>query len=62
VPHRIVNRNRMFGLERDQAVERGVGQPLALFESFLKHEAVSIARRLRHFPTPNKRTPEGVLG
>src|ERR1700722_2054447 len=37
----------MFSLERNEAIERGVGQTLSLFESFLQHEAVSITRRSR---------------
>ena len=28
----------MLGLERDEAVERGVGEPLSLFEGLLEHD------------------------
>jgi hypothetical protein len=32
-------------LQRNQPIERCVSELLSLFESFLQHEAVSIARR-----------------
>jgi hypothetical protein len=38
VAHGFVDRDRMFGFERDEAVERSVGALLSLFESFLQHE------------------------
>jgi len=34
-----------LGFQRNEPVERSVSQTLALFESLLQHEAVSIARR-----------------
>ena len=57
VAHGLVNGDRMLGLERDEAVERGVGQALSLFECFLEHEGVSITRRLlgRCFGTARKK-------
>jgi hypothetical protein len=38
VPHGLVDRNRVFVFERDQAVEGGIGQPLTLFHRFFQHE------------------------
>jgi hypothetical protein len=35
----------MLGLERNEPVERGVGQLPTLFECLLEHEAVSITRQ-----------------
>ena len=45
VAHGFVDRLRMLRLQRNQPVQRRVGQLLPLFESFLQHEAVSITRR-----------------
>src|ERR1017187_6699307 len=44
VAHGFVDRLRMLRLQRNEPVERGVGQLPSLFESLGEHEAVSITR------------------
>src|SRR5579864_7069932 len=58
----------MLGLQRNESVERGVGEQPPLFESFSEHEAVSITRRqvwqpfsANVFAKQKIRTPVGVL-
>lgn len=45
--HCLMNRDRVFGFEGDEAVEGSVSEVLPLFESFRQHEAVSITRQTR---------------
>lgn len=42
MPHGFVNRDRSFGLKRDQPVECCVGKALPLFKRLVEHERVSI--------------------